>query len=91
VPAEVKKQVLLCPVCGKSGPIERFSIDPQGNPALERLIYPPKIALCYNRAGDGKWRWTHHEVPLHVLVALRQQMAEALARLDESIAEASGE
>jgi hypothetical protein len=91
VPAEVKKQVLLCPVCGKSGPIGRFSIDLRGNPAQERMEYQPKIALCYNRDGDGRWIWTHHEVPLHVLIALRQQMAEALVRLDESIAEASGE
>jgi hypothetical protein len=89
VPADVKKQVLLCPVCGKSGPIDRFSIDSQGNPAHERSEYTPKIALCYNRDSDGKWVWTHHPVPLHVLIALRQQMAEALARLDENIAEES--
>lgn len=88
---DVKAQVLLCPVCGKSGPIERYSIDAQGNPAPERMEYQPKIALKYNRPGDGRWSWTHHEAPLRVLVALRQQMAEALARLDESIAEASGE
>lgn len=87
MPANVKKQVLLCPVCGKSGPIERFSIDQQGNASLTRIEYQPKIALAYNGVG-GRWVWTHHAVPLHVLVALRQQMAEALARLDDSIAEA---
>jgi hypothetical protein len=87
VPA-VKAQVLLCPVCGKSGPIERYSIDAQGNPAIERMVYAPKIALKFNRPSDGRWTWTHHEVPLHVLMSLRQQMVEALERLDESIAEA---
>jgi len=87
VSAAVNKQVLLCPVCGKSGPIGRFSIDPQGTPASERIIYSPKIALCYNQPGTGRMCWTHHPVPLHVLIALRQQLTEALARLDESIAE----
>ena len=80
-------QALLCPVCGKSGPIARYSIDSQGNSKPERMVYAPKIGLCQQRPSDGRMYWTHHPVPLHVLMALRQQMVEALARLDESIAE----
>lgn len=83
------KQVLLCPVCGKSGPIDRFSIDTHGNAASDRKEHTPKIALCHQAPTTGLLSWTHHEAPLRVLVALRQQIAEALERVDAMIMEAS--
>jgi hypothetical protein len=85
------KQVLLCPVCGKSGPINRFSIDQHGNPAADRVEHTPKIALCHQHPKTGLLSWTHHEAPLRVLVALRQQMVEALERVDAMIEEISDE
>lgn len=85
------KQVLLCPVCGKSGPINRFSIDPQGNPTTERVEHTPKIALCHQQRGTGLLSWTHHEAPLRVLVALRQQTVEALERINAMIAEVAND
>ena len=85
------KQVLLCPVCGKSGPINRFSIDLQGNPTADRVKHKPKIALCHQAPRTGLLSWTHHEAPLRVLVALRQQVVEALERVDAMIAEAVDE
>lgn len=82
-------QVLLCPVCGKSGGLGRFSIDNTGNAAQDRKEYMPKIAMRAQNPKNGQMVWTHYHVPLRILVALRQQMVEAVERVDAMIAEAS--
>lgn len=84
-------QALKCPVCGKSGQISCFSMDQQGNAKRDRVVYTPTIALCHNRPGDGRLIWTHHEAPLNVLAALRQQLIEALAHVDGLISDAAND
>ena len=86
-PAKPIAQALHCPVCGKSGKIEAFSIDMYGNATIERVEHETEIALQH-RNPKGQVFWTHHNVPLKVLLALRQQMQEALGRVDRWISEA---
>lgn len=83
----VKGQVLLCPVCGRSGALSLFNIDPRGNPTQERSAHQPKIGIRKQRSTNGQMYWTHHALPLQVKVALRQQLVEALTCLDVEIAE----
>ena len=87
--SNIKQQVLLCPVCGKSGTIDNYSIDVYGNPEPDpsRKRYKPYIKLRHQLPDTGRMTWTTHEVPLRVLVALRQQLVEALVLVDELIAE----
>lgn len=85
------RQVLLCPVCGKSNDLRHYAITTEGNAAPERLEYELRISLCHQQPGTGKMFWTHHEIPLHVLLALRQKIAEALNRIDARIVELVGD
>jgi hypothetical protein len=86
-----EQQALKCPVCGKSGRLECFSIAVDGTPLDDRVEHPLEIGLCQRNTVHGRFYWTKHPVPLQVKLALRQQIVEALARLDAEIAEEAAE
>lgn len=87
----VYKQVLRCPVCGKSGDLSVYNIDPHGHPTLERERHPLGIKLNHIDPGQYRLRWTEHPVPLQVLCALKQQLVEALLQVEEAIQEVTDE
>lgn len=82
-----EQQVLKCPVCGISGTFARFNIGEDGSPLTERVEHVSDIGLRQRNKTNGRVFWTKHLVPLKVKVALRQQLAEALMRLEAEIAE----
>lgn len=85
------RQVLTCLVCGKSNDFPRYNIGTDGTASPERQVYPVKISLCHQDKKDGRMFWTHHGVPMQVLVAYRQKLVEALAQIDTAIAEGAAD
>jgi hypothetical protein len=84
----IVQQVLSCPLCGRSGRLERFNLDRYGNmlSQIEREVCIPIIKIQHNE-GDRNIRWESHPLPLHVLQALILQVREVSEMLERMLAE----
>lgn len=74
-----------CPCCGTTVRPFALNLDESGNRAEEIRRYG-----CFVKErtmhGRARIKWTSQDAPLHVLRAVREQMAAALADVDAMIA-----
>jgi hypothetical protein len=78
-----------CPCCGTTVRPPALNLDEDGNRVAEEEI---RRYGCFVKTrhmlGDRNIQWTSRDAPLHVLRAVREQMAAALADVDTMIAAA---
>jgi hypothetical protein len=87
MPRTIVRQVILCPVCGISSKLERFHINTYGNAIPGAEPWVPVLRVQYSGKGQQGVAWATHDLPVHVLRALILQTREALAAMENQLAE----
>lgn len=82
----IVSQVLTCPVCGAGRKLHEIGLD--GNGAFDEAntpAYTPAVKLQEMGGGKNHIVWTAHEMPKHVLQAIRQRLVAVLAQVDRRL------
>jgi hypothetical protein len=77
---------MLCPICGISSKLERFNVNVHGNLIPDVPARVPVLRVQY-AVGRRQILWETHDLPVHVLRALILQTREALAAMENQLAE----